>query len=114
MWEDEERGGGGAGGEVGCVVGLAVTTPGATLAVCCPRRIRRLRCGVGGGRAAEANKKENFRIITDIFVGFIGFGATGMNHGWFVGHKDELWFFFFPSKIMFYGCLYVDSSYYYI
>ena len=72
MREDED--GGGGGGEIGCVVGLAVA-PGESLALPSANSAAAVRGGRGAGSGSE--QKENFfqRIITDIFVGFIGFGT---------------------------------------
>lgn len=55
MREDED-----GGGEIGCVVGLAVA-PGESPALPSANSAAAVRCGVGGGgREAEANKKKFF------------------------------------------------------
>lgn len=56
MREDEERGGGG-GGEIGFVVGLAVT-PGETLALPSSNSAAAVR--VGGGQGSGSEQKEIF------------------------------------------------------
>ena len=70
MREDED----GGGGEIGCVVGLAVA-PGRVACVALGEFGGR-GAGWEGGREAEANKRKIFpEDYTDIFVGFIGFGT---------------------------------------
>lgn len=70
MREDEESG----GGEIGFVVGLAVTPPGDA----CVALVEFGGCGAGGrgaGQRKRTKRKKKFQRITDIFVGFIGFGT---------------------------------------